>query len=167
MTTQTLSPSLEKFVSKAVQPIQFKNEFVNGVLYAQEWKSTVDDYRKRTETTRGKIGMVKRPFQIGQAIGPDTQDALESLYDAIGVYDVPDIMDGLSHLWSKNDNRGSHWSSYLGDREICSYGGCVVVVLSDWGVQWLNGIADKVKSYIPSDVPTTKPTKEKSEVGTS
>ena len=83
------------------------------------------------------------------------KERIESIMNAIGVYNVPDIMDGRSYLWHKitgNDifpTHGDYWPSYLGNKEICSYGGRVVVVLSDEGVKWLNEIVDKVKAYIP------------------
>ena len=168
--TQIKSPTIERFISERVHTIQFKDEFVNGKpAHPQDWQSTVDDYCKRTETTRNKIGKVWIPFQVGQAYNPGVEEILQLLYNAIGVYSIPDIMDGRSHLWHKitgddiNPIHGDYWPSYLGEKEICSYGGRVVVVLSDEGVKWLNEIADTVKAYIPVDVPTTKPTKEKCE----
>jgi hypothetical protein len=116
----------------------------------------IEEYLQRTYVTRGKITKVLRPFEIGQAYSDYVRNLLGWLQDAIGVYNVPDFLNGLSNSWSKvsslNSNeyfQGTGWPQYLGDPSIQNGGGRVVVVLSDEGVKWLNEIADKVKSYIP------------------
>jgi len=171
-------------LSKRLTTIQFPNtktaasRLVDNELIIQE-------YLQRTYNTRGKITKVLRPFEIGQAYNDDVRNLLGWLQDAIGVYNIPDFLNGGSHSWgyshswgkvsSVNSNehlQGTGWPQYLGDPIIQNGGGRVVVVLSDEGVKWLNEIASKVmnlrlssmaSTYIPSDIPTTKPTKENSE----
>jgi hypothetical protein len=142
-----------KALSKRLTTIQFPNT-KNGVQWLVD-NEVIEEYRQRTYTTRGKITKVLRPFQIGQAYNDDVRNLLGWLQDAIGVYNVPDILNGRSYLWSKMTTNvdggfeGNYWHDYLGDKNIAAVGGRVVVVLSDEGVKWLNEIADKVKSYIP------------------
>ena len=150
-------------LSKLLTTIQFPNK-KNGVQWLVE-NEVIDEYRKRTYATRGKITKVLRPFEMGQAYTAEPGNFCNFLgwiQDAIGVYDVPGkdrrkadyILSGHSHLWSKMTTNvdggfeGHRWHDYLGHENITEVGGRVVVVLSDEGVKWLNEIADKVKSYI-------------------
>jgi len=163
-------------LSKRLTTIQFPNT-KNGVQWLVD-NEVIQEYHRRTYVTRGKITKVLRPFEIGQAYNDSVRNLLGWLQDAIGVYDVPDknrrevddILNGRSYLWSKMTTNvdggfeGNYWHDYLGDENIATDGGRVVVVLSDEGVKWLNEIADKVKEYISVDVPTTKSAKENSEV---
>lgn len=151
-------------LSKLLTTIQFPNTPKKGVQWLVE-NEVIDEYRKRTYTTRGKITKVLRPFEIGQAYTADPNNFCNFLgwiQDAIGVYEVPDkdrreaddILNGRSHLWSKMTTNvdggfeGNYWHDYLGNKNITTDGGRIVVVLSDEGVKWLNEIANKVKSYI-------------------
>jgi len=164
--------SIPTIAGKYLQSVQFLNDKSD-----KSWTShTIKEYRARTETTREKIDKVRTADKIGRSLAYLTSETLDALYNAIGVYDVPDILDGNSHVWRKmtgdeiNDNIiGMDWRDYLGDRnKILFGGGRIVVMLSPEGVKWLNGIADRVKQYIPSDVPTNKPTpthREKSNMG--
>jgi hypothetical protein len=157
-------------LSKRLTTIQFPFPKTKNDASWLEENEVIEEYLQRTYTTRGKITKVLRPFEIGQAYNDSVRNLLGWLQDAIGVYNIPDFLNGLSNSWSKvsslNSNeyfQGTGWPQYLGDPTIQNGGGRVVVVLSDEGVKWLNEIADKVKAYIPVDVPTTKPTKEKCE----
>ena len=148
-------------LSKLLTTIQFPNTPKKGVEWLVE-NEVIDEYRKRTYATRGKITKVLRPFEIGQSYNDSVRNLLGWLQDAIGVYDVPGkdrrkadyILSGHSHLWSKMTTNvdggfeGHRWHDYLGHENITEVGGRVVVVLSDEGVKWLNEIADKVKHYI-------------------
>jgi hypothetical protein len=144
-----------KALSERLTTIQYPNT-KNGVQWLVD-NEVIEEYRQRTYATRGKITKVLRPFEIGQAFNDDVRNLLGWLQDAIGVYNIPDFLNGLSNSWSKvsslNSNeyfQGTGWPQYLGDPSIQNGGGGrVVVVLSDEGVKWLNEIADKVKSYIP------------------
>jgi len=157
-----------KALSKRLTTIQFPNT-KNAVQWLVD-NEVIEEYRQRTYTTRGKITKVLRPFEIGQAYNDSVRNLLGWIQDAIGVYNIPDFLNGGSHSWGKVSSvnsdeylQGTGWPQYLGDPSIQNGGGRVVVVLSDEGVKWLNEIVDKVKAYIPVDVPTTKPTKEKCE----
>lgn len=141
-------------LSKRLTTIQYPNIPTKGVHWLAE-KEVIEEYRQRTYATRGKITKVLRPFEIGQAYNDSVRNLLGWLQDAIGVYNVPSILNGRSHSWSKMSSVnpdesfvGTGWPSYLGSQDIAIEGGCVVVVLSDEGVKWLNEIADKVKHYI-------------------
>jgi hypothetical protein len=146
-----------KALSKLLTTIQFPNT-KNGVQWLVD-NEVIEEYRQRTYATRGKITKVLRPFQMGQAYNDDVRNLLDWLQDAIGVYNVPDMfhvhLAELSYLWSKMTTNvdggfeGNYWHDYLGDKNIDTTGGRVVVVLSDEGVKWLNEIADKVNAYIP------------------
>jgi hypothetical protein len=140
-----------KALSKRLTTIQFPNK-KNGVQSLVE-NEVIEEYRQRTYATRGKITKVLRPFEMGQAYNDSVRNLLGWLQDAIGVYEVPDILNGRSYLWSKMSNfdggfEGNYWHDYLGDKNIATVGGRIVVVLSDEGVRRLNEIADKVKHYI-------------------
>jgi hypothetical protein len=153
-------------LSKRLTTIQFPNTKAAASRLVDN-ELIIEEYRQRTYATRGKITKVLRPFEIGQAYNDDVRNLLGWLQDAIGVYNIPDFLNGRSHSWNKLSSvnpdehlRGTGWHQYLGDPSIQNGGGRVVVVLSDEGVKWLNEIADKVKSYIPVDIPTTKSTDE-------
>jgi hypothetical protein len=144
-----------KALSKLLTTIQFPNT-KNGVQWLVD-NEVIEEYRQRTYATRGKITKVLLPFQMGQAYTAEPGNFCNFLgwiQDAIGVYNVPDILNGRSYLWSKMTTNvdggfeGNYWHDYLGDKNIAAVGGRVVVVLSDEGVKWLNEIADKVKPYI-------------------
>ena len=163
-----MKPDYTDALSKRLTTIQFpfpKTKMMNDAQWLKD-NEVIEEYLQRTYATRGKITKVLRPFEFGQAYNDSVRNLLGWLQDAIGVYNVPDIMDGRSYLWSKMTTNvdggfeGNYWHDYLGDKNIDTTGGRVVVVLSDEGVKWLNEIADKVKSYIPVDVPTTKSTDE-------
>jgi hypothetical protein len=154
-----------KSLSKFLTTIQFPDK-----RYEFEHPKIVDEYCQRIETTRKKIGKVWIPTQL-QAYNPGDVEIIQALYDAIGVYRISNVLEGKSFdIWHKMKSDGTYhypggndWYDYLGDNKITTIGGFVVVVLSDYGVKWLNEIADTVKKYIPSDVPTTKPTNEKND----
>jgi len=156
---------------KFLTTIQFPNTRTTASRLVDN-EHIIEEYCKRTYDTRGKITKVLRPFEIGQAYNDSVRNLLGWLQEAIGVYNIPDflVLDEGSYLWYKVSSvnpdeflQGTGWRQYLGDPTIQNGGGRVVVVLSDEGVKWLNEIADKVKPYIPVDIPTTKPTKEKCE----
>ena len=150
--TQIKSPTLERFISKRVHSIQFRN-----LLSTLEWETTINEYLKRTENTCKKIDNLLRRFRMGPTYNPNVEVILGILYNVIGVYFIPDIRDERPYLWSKITNftdeinpvLGNYWPSYFGSSTIADGSGRIVVVLSDEGVKWLNEIADKVKSYIP------------------
>ena len=146
-----------KALSKRLTTIQFpfpKTKMMNDAQWLKD-NEVIEEYLQRTYATRGKITKVLRPFEVGQAYNDSVRNLLGWLQDAIGVYNVPDILNGRSYLWSKMTTNvdggfeGNYWHDYLGDKNIAAVGGRVVVVLSDEGVKWLNEIVDKVKSYIP------------------
>jgi len=164
-----------KALSKRLTTIQFPNTRTASSRLVDN-ELIIEEYRQRTYATRGKITKILLPFQMGQAYNDDVRNLLDWLQDAIGVYDVPPIVPSkhrrnrqIDRLWTKMTTNvdggfeGNYWHDYLGDKNIATTGGRVVVVLSDEGVKWLNEIADKVKEYIPSDVPTAKPTNEKND----
>jgi hypothetical protein len=158
-----------KALSKRLTTIQFPNTRTTASRLVDN-EHIIEEYLQRTYATRGKITKVLRPFEIGQAYNDSVRNLLGWLQDAIGVYNIHDFLNGGSYPWHKVSSvnpdvilQGTGWPQYLGDPSIQNGGGRVVVVLSDEGVKWLNEIADKVKSYIPVDIPTTNPTKEKSE----
>jgi hypothetical protein len=150
-----------KALSKRLTTIQFpfpKTKMMNDAQWLKD-NEVIEEYLQRTYATRGKITKVLRPFEIGQAYNDDVRNLLGWLQDAIGVYNVPDILNGRSNSWSKVSSvnpdvilQGTGWPQYLGDPSIQNGGGRVVVVLSDEGVKWLNEIVDKVKSYIPVEI---------------
>jgi len=159
-----------KALSKRLTTIQFPFPKTKNDASWLEENEVIEEYLQRTYTTRGKITKVLRPFEFGQAYNDSVRNLLGWLQDAIGVYNIHDFLNGGSYPWHKVSSvnpdvilQGTGWPQYLGDPSIQNGGGRVVVVLSDEGVKWLNGIADTVKGYIPVDVPTTKPTKEKCE----
>ena len=150
-----------KALSKRLTTIQFPNIVFPASSSPADWEMNdklIEEYRQRTYATRGKITKVLRPFEFGQAYNDSVRNLLGWLQDAIGVYNVPDILNGRSYLWSKMSSNfdggfeGNYWHDYLGDKNIATDGGRVVVVLSDEGVKWLNEIADKVKAYIPVEI---------------
>ena len=154
-------------LSKLLTTIQYPKS--NNAIQWSVANQTIEEYRQRTFITRKKITKVLRPFEMGQAYNDSVRNLLGWIQDAIGVYNVHDFLENQS--WSKMSSvdpdqplLGTGWHQYLGDPSIQNGGGRVVVVLSDEGVKWLNEIADKVKTYIPVDVPTTKSIKENSEV---
>ena len=145
--------------------IQYPNSN-RGIQWLVE-NETIEEYRQRTSMTRKKIAKV---FAMPARLFNDyVHYAVGQIQDAIGVYNIPDITNGNSHLWSKMASHedglllGYDWPYYLGDESITAGGGRVVVVLSDEGVKWLNGIAEKVKGYILEDVPTTNEVNEDEE----
>ena len=133
--------------------------------------TTIDDYVLRIETTREKINSLmdkvlmlesERAIPIGsyrERIGD-----MIAIRDAISVYGIyhpahKRRMDS-NILWhsygprlqkSNARKEGKEWLDYFGqDDGITEVGGYVVVSLSDKGIEYLNGISEKVSYWSSS-----------------
>jgi hypothetical protein len=110
-------------------------------------------------------------------------DTISALRDTIGIYSIISQSErdtfNSSVLWYKDkghndkenkigsitgkDELHSTWQDWLGDYSITHIGGKVIVSLSDEGVSYLNGIADKVRSYSSSYVTDQKESVQEAE----
>jgi len=129
--------------------IQYPNSN-RGIQWLVE-NETIEEYRRRTSMTRKKTAKV---FALPARLFNDyVHYALGQIQDSIGVYNIPDITNGKSHMWSKMASHedglllGYDWPYYLGNKSITAGGGRIVVVLSEKGVHYMNEIADAVKSH--------------------
>jgi hypothetical protein len=149
-------------LSPFVTPLQIRD----GAEYLFQ---PLDSYRRRINETIGKIDSlvdILPATQLSESEydqwSRDRSIAIE-IRNTIGIYFITSktyaqessIVYGSKILWyKKNGNTQPEidpfingvWKDWLGDKGITELGGYVVVSLSDTGVEYLNGIADRVAS---------------------
>jgi hypothetical protein len=131
--------------------------------------TTIDDHVLRVRSTRKKINSVLNTFYgLGEKSGVNLTSYhgrignMHAIRDAIGVYGIyhpahKRRMDS-NILWHTYDpfvlsdyKEGKEWLDYFGnDDGIRDVGGYVVVSLSDKGIEYLNGISEKVSYWSSS-----------------
>ncbi len=133
--------------------------------------TTIDDYVLRIETTREKINSVLNTFYVlEERSGVNLTSYRERIGDMIAIRDAISVY-GIYHpahkrrmdsniLWhsygprlqkSNARKEGKEWLDYFGvDDGIRDVGGYVVVSLSDKGIEYLNGISEKVSYWSSS-----------------
>ena len=139
---------MSKWLQSAHHPL---HNISQGVLWAK-----MNEELPRIERTKKKIEFLMDSMKSSFYETPHqykTRMNLEKLHHSIGLYKVPSFADDNSYLWSRPDKDhdntfhvGSVWFDYLGNPSIRLTGGYVVVMLSDEGVEYLNGIANMVSS---------------------
>ena len=131
--------------------------------------TTIDDHVLRVRTTRKKINSILNTiYGLEEKLGVPISSykerirAMIDIRDAIGVYRIyhpthKRRMDS-NILWHTYDpfvlsdyKKGKEWMNYFGnDDGIRDVGGYVVVSLSDKGIEYLNGIREKVSYWSSS-----------------
>ena len=150
------------YLSPLLTNLQFSNLPDKG----REFRN-IDPYKLRIEGTVKKLDSLFHSLQQLEELpyggwGVD-RDTISTIRDTIGIYSIIPQKEretfNSTILWYKiafdvsglnfrgQDELHSTWQDWLGDREITQLGGKVVVSLSDKGVSYMNGIADKVSSY--------------------
>ena len=130
-----------------------------------------DLYRDKLDATIEKIDSLVDTLPVKQLSESEydqwslNRSIVIEIRNTIGIYGITSktyalessIVFGSKILWYKqNENErpeidpliNSTWHDWLGDSGITESGGTVVVSLSDKGVSYMNGIADKVSSYV-------------------
>jgi len=133
--------------------------------------TTIDDYVLRVRNTKEKINSILNTlYGLEERSGVNLTSYRERMHDMIAIRDDIGVY-GIYHpnhsrrqypdsmLWYKEqltsertlpNKEGSKWMNYFGEDDgITNVGGWVVVSLSDKGIEYLNGIAEKV-SYLSS-----------------
>ena len=148
------------YLSPLLTNLQFSN-VMSGII------RDIDSYKLRIESTVKKLDSLFDSLHQLEELpyggwGVD-RDTISTIRDTIGVYSIIPQKEretfNSTILWYKiafdvsglnfrgQDELHSTWQDWLGDREITQLGGRVVVSLSDKGVSYMNGIANKVSSY--------------------
>jgi hypothetical protein len=129
-----------------------------------------DLYRAKLDVTIEKIDSLVDTLPVKQLSESEydlwsrARSIVIEIRNTIGIYDITSktyalessIVFGSKILWYKQNGNerpeidpliNSTWHDWLGNMDITESGGKVVVSLSDTGVEYLNGIADRVSSY--------------------
>jgi hypothetical protein len=95
-------------------------------------------YLSRVKEIRTKIKYLMHSRDVSEPLPSGEQQKIEKILESIGIWSVEWMVDV--------------WPSIGGDGVdvdfLIQMGGYVVVSLSDKGVSYMNGIADKVSSYV-------------------
>ena len=121
----------------------------------------IDSYRTRIESTVKKldslIGSLTPRAVNYEGWRGDTSIVL-AIRNTIGIYKIFSDYERMTWtgltippLWEREGDHytlgvNNVWQPWLGDKEIIHGGGKVVVSLSDFGISYLNDIADRVAS---------------------
>ena len=129
-----------------------------------------DLYRDKLDATIEKIDSLIDTLPVKQLSESEydqwslNRSIVIEIRNTIGIYGITSktyalessIVFGSKILWYKQNGNerpeidpliNGVWKDWLGNMGITESGGYVVVSLSDTGVEYLNGIADKVSSY--------------------
>jgi len=129
-----------------------------------------DLYRDKLDATIEKIDSLVDTLPVKQLSESEydqwslNRSIVIEIRNTIGIYGITSktyalessIVFGSKILWYKQNGNerpeidpliNGVWKDWLGNMGITESGGYVVVSLSDTGVEYLNGIADKVSSY--------------------
>jgi len=144
------------YLSPFLTNLQFSN-VMPGIRDIDSYKLRIESTVKKLDSLFDSLDHLKGLPYGGWGLDRDT---ISTIRDTIGIYSIiPQKERELFNstiLWYKDvsglnirgqDELHSTWQDWLGDRGITQLGGKVVVSLSDKGVSYLNGIADKVSSY--------------------
>jgi hypothetical protein len=146
-----------------ISPLLTNLQFSNLPDKGREFRN-IDSYKLRIEKTVKKLyslfdslHYLKGYPYVGWGLHRDT---ISTIRDTIGIYSIIPQKEreifNSTFLWYRDvselnirgqDELHSTWQDWLGDRGITQLGGKVVVSLSDKGVSYMNGIANKVSSY--------------------
>jgi|LakMenEpi03Aug12_release.lakeMendotaPanAssembly.Ray.scaffolds.fasta_scaffold499289_1 hypothetical protein len=146
----------ETHIAQWVESRQIPEDLVPVVVNAfgkDPFDKILKDYEDRIEETKRKIESL-----ITKELDFDWSSHLNLICSAIGVYT---ISAGVVHKWHRRNNyhgepistclplsEGNIWYDYLGEQtRIREIGGTIVVMLSNEGVEYLNGISNRVSSY--------------------
>ena len=140
---------------------------IQQTFRTNELFTAIDDSVLRVRNTRKKINSILNTLygleeKLGLPIGSykERMHDMIAIRDAIGVYGIyhpthKRRMDS-NILWHTYDllsdyKEGKEWLDYFGqDDGITNVGGYVVVSLSDKGIEYLNGIREKVSYWSSS-----------------
>ena len=129
-----------------------------------------DLYRDKLDATIEKIDSLVDTLPVKQLSESEYEQWIRArsivieIRNTIGIYGITSktyalessIVFGSKILWYKQNGNerpeidpliNGVWKDWLGNMGITESGGYVVVSLSDTGVEYLNGIADRVSSY--------------------
>jgi hypothetical protein len=142
----------------------YLSPFLTNLQFSNLVIGDIDSYKLRIEGTVKKLNSLFDSLHQLEGLpyggwGLD-RDTISTIRDTIGIYSIIPQKEretfNSTILWYKDvsglnirgqDELHSTWQDWLGDRGITQLGGKVVVSLSDKGVSYMNGIANKVSSY--------------------
>jgi hypothetical protein len=146
----------ETGITQWVESRQIPEDLVPVVVNAfgkDPFDKILKDYEDRIEETKRKIESL-----ITKDLASDWSSHLSLIYSALGVYT---ISGGVVHKCHRRTNYPGPdittclpisdynvWYDYLGEQtRIREIGGTVIVMLSNEGVEYLNGIANRVSEW--------------------